>query len=81
MTASYLIAGLIALFGGVNTILLGVLISRQSKLEDKLDGKQDKAACDKQQKICLREFTNDDFWDVFNRHSHTGLPSDSKVTR
>ena len=77
----YLLSGLIAAVSAVILFLLGLILNRLSRLEEKLDGKVDKAFCDHQQETCQREYGQERFWEEFNRHSHTGLPADSKVTR
>jgi hypothetical protein len=79
--AQYVLTGVIAAFGTVMTILLGLILSRLNRLETKLDGKVDKEFCDHQQEVCDKVYGQRNFWDVFNRHSHTGLPAESKVTR
>ena len=79
--AQYLLTGVIAVLGTVMTILLSLILGRISRLETKLDTKVDKEFCDHQQEVCEKSYGQRDYWDVFNRHSHTGLAADSKVTR
>ena len=77
----YLLSGLIAALAAVILSLLGLILNRLGRLEEKLDSKVDKSFCDHQQEACQREFGQERFWEVFNHHSHTGLEADSKVTR
>jgi prophage maintenance system killer protein len=81
MVPEYILTAIISVLGTVMIVLLGVILSRLSRLEDKLDGKQDKAECDRQADRCQKLFADEDLWDVFNRHSHTGLEANSRVTR
>ena len=81
MVIEYVLAGVLTLFGAAMTILLGLILSRLNRVDNKLDEKMDKADCVKQQATCKELFGTCDFWDQFGRHSHTGLASDSKVTR
>jgi len=77
----YALAGLIGVLGTIMTVLLSLILSRLGRLENKLDGKVDKEFCDHQQIVCEKAYGHGEFWDVFERHSHTGLPAHSKVTR
>ncbi len=79
--AQYVLTGLIAVLATVMTVLLSLILSRLSRLENKLDSKVDKEFCEHQQEACEKQYGRGPFWEVFNRHSHTGLAADSKVTR
>ena len=79
--AQYVLTGVIAVLAAVMTVLLSLILGRLTRLEDKLDAKVDKEFCEHQQQVCEREYGRGPFWEVFNRHSHTGLAADSKVTR
>jgi uncharacterized membrane-anchored protein YhcB (DUF1043 family) len=79
--AQYLLTAVIAILGTVMTVLLGLILGRLGSLEKKLDNKVDKEFCDHQQAVCEKAYGRSDFWEVFNRHSHTGLSAESKVTR
>jgi hypothetical protein len=79
MIAVYVLTGVISAFGGVMSLLLMMILQRLSRLEDKLDGKQDKGDCSCYQDR-LREALQD-IWDAFDKHSHEGLAPGSKVTR
>ncbi len=81
MVPEYILTAIISVLGSVMIVLLGIILNRLSRLEEKLDGKQDKTECDRQVENCQRVFKIDDFWDAFSKHSHTGLPGDSRVTR
>ena len=82
--------GLLAILGSVIVFLLGLILTTLSNLEKKLDSKIDLASCLRARTDCKewrvdkweesdKEFK--DLWDGLSAHSHTGLPSDSKVTR
>lgn len=79
MMAVYVLTGVISAFGALMSLLLVMILQRLSKLEDKLDGKQDKAQCERNEERTCQ--TLQDVWDAFNRHSHEGLPLGSKATR
>ncbi len=81
MMAQYALTAVIAILGSVMIVLLGVILSRLARMEEKLDLKQDKTECVKQVANCERVFQIDNFWEAFGKHSHTGLPGDSRVTR
>jgi hypothetical protein len=79
MTALYVLSAVTSSFGALMSLLLVMILQRLSKLEDKLDGKQDKPECERcEQRFCQAV---EDIWDVFNKHSHEGLRLTSKVTR
>lgn len=86
--------GLIVVLGTVISLLLTFILSRLSKIEGKLDLKVNKEDCRETRATCAGEIKREvehtqackkeehiEIWDAFNGHSHTGLPSDSKVTR
>lgn len=86
----YILTGAVSILSAVMTILLTIILNRLTKLEDKLDGKRDAKACDQIRGDCVKFRDNKEvgiadeakeLWDIFNRHSHTGLAPDSKVTR
>jgi prophage maintenance system killer protein len=81
MVPEYILTAIISILGSVMVVLLGVILSRLARLESKLDNKQDKTECDRQSDRCQKLFSFDDFWDVFTKHSHTGLEPNSRVTR
>lgn len=58
---------------------LGWMTRRLSRIEEKLDGKVDKAECG----VCRseRKADADALWKAHGRHSHTGLEPDSRVIR
>ena len=79
MTALYVLSAVTSSFGALVSLLLMMILQRLSKLEDKLDGKQDKPECERrEQRFCQAA---EDIWNVFNNHCHEGLPPASKVTR
>ncbi len=77
--ALYVLTGVISALGALMSLLLVMILQRLSKLEDKLDGKQDKNECERHEERACQSLQ--DVWDAFNRHCHEGLPSGSKVTR
>ncbi|MDR3555911.1 MAG: hypothetical protein P4L55_14230 [Syntrophobacteraceae bacterium] len=79
MTALYMLTGVISSFGALMSLLLVMILQRLSKLEDKLDGKQEKLECERREERFCQSVQ--DIWDIFNKHSHEGLPPTSKVTR
>ena len=60
-------------------ILLSSISSRLARMEEKLDQKQDIKECEVRETRCCKSVS--DLWDAFGKHSHEGLPKDSKVTR
>ena len=79
--AQYVLTGLIAVLATIMTVLLSLILGRLGRLETKLDGKVDKEFCDHQQEVCEKQYGTGVFWEVFNRHSHTGLAPDSRIVR
>lgn len=79
MMALYVLTGVISALGALMSLLLVMILQRLSKLEDKLDGKQDKSECERHEERA--SVSLQDVWEAFNRHSHEGLPSGSKATR
>ena len=79
MTSLYVLTAVISSFGALMSLLLAMILQRLSKLEDKLDGKQENAECERREKRFSQ--TIEDIWDVLNKHSHEGLSPTSKVTR
>ena len=86
----HLSTALMSVIGAVIILMLGAILNRLVKVEDKLDAKVDKSYCEKAQQaegreleriFACKERDHEDLWDAFNRHCHTGLPVDSKVTR
>lgn len=59
--------------------VLGWLGRRMTRIEEKLDGKLDKAEC----RDCSAEHKEQfsEVWDALAKHSHTGLETTSRVTR
>ena len=79
MIALYILTGVISALGALISLLLALVLQRLSRLEDKLDAKQDKSDC-----LCYRDGLREalqEVWDAFGKHSHEGLPPTSKVTR
>lgn len=79
MIALYVLTGVISALGALISLLLALVLQRLSRLEDKLDGKQDKNDC-----VCYQDRWREaiqEIWDAFGKHSHEGLPPTSKVTR
>ncbi len=79
MTAVDVLTGIISAFGALMSLLLVMILQRLSKLEDKLDRKQDKGECERRDKRSCQAL--EDIWDAFGKHSHEGLGPASKVTR
>ena len=62
-------------------VLLSLIIYLLLRMDKKLDSKQDKEVCTTRLQNCEKVFDLENFWLEFNKHSHTGLPNGSKVTR
>jgi hypothetical protein len=97
----YVLTAVIAVLGTTMSILLGMILNRLNKLEEKLEAKLDKVDCETRRYACrleigkqierededikdlyaCKEKEHEELWETFGRHSHTGLPADSKVTR
>lgn len=71
--------GILSILGVINGFLLSMILSRISTMSEKLDLKKDKEDCREAEGKCDRNFS--DLWDVVNRHSHSTLPLESRVTR
>lgn len=74
-----MLTGVISSFGALISFLLVMILQRLSKLEDKMDGKQERQECERREERF--SVSIQDVWDTFNKHSHEGLPPISKVTR
>lgn len=83
-------AAVLGVLGTINAYILNGLCKRITQMETKLDNTQTKIACEKARELCqsfidkaeTRHCSEEgEIWDAIKQHSHTGLPSDSKVTR
>ena len=79
MSASDVLTATLSGLAAVICLLLTLVHTRLGRIEDKLDGKQDKAECGTKEKRFSDELK--EFWEAFGKHSHEGLPPGSKVTR
>ena len=80
----------LAILGTINGFMLQSILTRLSRLEEKLDQSQNKSDCREARDACQKivegkakqlNEERSDIWDAFSHHSHTGLPPESKVTR
>lgn len=62
-----------------SVLLQGVVLYRLNRVEEKLDRKTDKANCIREVAKQSNEFG--ELWQAVNKHSHSGLPGDSRVIR
>lgn len=82
--------GLLGLLGGINAYILSGIREDIRAVKMELQLKQDKLSCDLNMKQCKETRAVKEahacteivtLWQAFDRHSHTGLPVESKVTR
>lgn len=85
---AWVLASLVGVIGSLIICLLTLLIfiaqnlrKEVKALSDKLDSKQDRTECERQEQRCRQNFDLEDVWSVINGHSHSTLPARSKVTR
>lgn len=71
------ISSLLALIFGLLGLQWKEQRSFNAKISDEVKSKLDKEDCKESRDGCSRGPS----WDDFNRHSHTGLPPDARITR
>ena len=59
--------------------LLSALVCQNSEISKKLNLKVDEADCKEKHRLIEKEEGN--LWNALDRHSHTALPDNAKVTR
>lgn len=89
----YLIAialAVLGVLGTINVFILNGIRDQMKTMGSRLDQTKTKLDCAEDRMICAAHITKEDerscqemkdLWESFNRHSHTGLDSNSKVTR
>ncbi len=67
---SPLVGGLVGGCFTLLVVLMGIVLNRLSRIEDKLDGKVDKETLEKFDKKCAKATA--DIWGTLNHHAHNG---------
>lgn len=82
--------GILGILGGINVYILTGIQKDIRGVRTELQLKQDRTSCDANMKLCKETRAVKEqhtcgeivtLWQAFDKHSHTGLPESSKVTR
>lgn len=78
-----ILSAVTSLLMGLSLLILRAVWGRLNTINEKLESKISLSDCHRESSACSSRFAREicALWEAIKEHSHTGLQSDSKVTR